>query len=59
MICICHKDSLTFKSVEHIIPESPWNKHHYLPKGYVCDKCNRKDISFSLSDIKPYANKER
>lgn len=23
MICICHKDSLTFKSVEHIIPESP------------------------------------
>ncbi len=41
MQCIfCHKDSSTSKSVEHIIPESLGNKHHYLPKGYVCDKCN-------------------
>lgn len=41
MICIfCHKDSSTAKSVEHIIPESLGNKHHYLPKGYVCDECN-------------------
>lgn len=40
-ICIfCHKDSSTFKSVEHIIPETLGNKHHYLPKGYVCDACN-------------------
>ena len=36
----CHKDSTTSKSVEHIIPESLGNKHHFLPKGYVCDKCN-------------------
>ena len=41
MQCIfCHKDSSTSKSVEHIIPESLGNKHHYLPKGYVCDECN-------------------
>ena len=41
MQCIfCHKDSSNSKSVEHIIPESLGNKHHYLPKGYVCDKCN-------------------
>ena len=40
-ICMfCHKDSSSSKSVEHIIPESFGNKHHYLPKGYVCDKCN-------------------
>ena len=41
MQCIfCHKDSSNSKSVEHIIPESLGNKHHYLPKGYVCDECN-------------------
>lgn len=41
MQCIfCHKDSSTSKSVEHIIPESLGNKHHYLSKGYVCDDCN-------------------
>ncbi len=41
MICIfCHKDSSSSKSVEHIIPESLGNTHHYLPKGYVCDECN-------------------
>ena len=40
-ICIfCHQDSSTSKSVEHIIPESLGNKHHFLHKGYVCDKCN-------------------
>lgn len=40
-ICIfCHKDSSTSKSIEHIIPESLGNKHHFLPKGYVCDACN-------------------
>lgn len=41
MQCIfCHKDSTTSQSVEHIIPESLGNKHHFLPKGYVCDECN-------------------
>lgn len=41
MQCIfCHKDSSNSKSVEHIIPESLGNKHHFLPKGYVCDECN-------------------
>ena len=40
-VCIfCHKDSSNSKSVEHIIPESLGNKHHFLPKGYVCDECN-------------------
>ena len=41
MNCIfCHKESSNSKSVEHIIPESLGNKHHFLPKGYVCDECN-------------------
>lgn len=41
MQCIfCHNDSSTSKSIEHIIPESLGNKHHFLPKGYVCDECN-------------------
>ena len=41
MQCVfCHKDSSNSKSVEHIIPESLGNKHHFLPKGYVCDECN-------------------
>lgn len=41
MQCIfCHNDSTASKSVEHIIPESLGNKHHFLPKGYVCDDCN-------------------
>ena len=26
--------------MEHIIPESLGNKHHFLPQGYVCDACN-------------------
>lgn len=41
MQCIfCHKDSSDSKSKEHIIPESLGNKHHFLPRGYVCDECN-------------------
>lgn len=41
MQCIfCHKDASLSRSVEHIIPESLGNKHHFLPKGYVCDNCN-------------------
>lgn len=40
MQCVfCHKNSVASKSVEHIIPESLGNKHHFLPKGYVCDEC--------------------
>lgn len=39
--CIfCHQNSSLSKSVEHIIPESLGNKHHFLPRGYVCDACN-------------------
>lgn len=41
MQCIfCHKESTSSQSIEHIIPESLGNKHHYLPQGYVCDQCN-------------------
>ena len=41
MQCIfCHKESASSKSIEHIVPESLGNKHHFLPKGYVCDQCN-------------------
>lgn len=40
MCIFCHEESSTSKSIEHIIPESLGNKHHFLPKGYVCDKCN-------------------
>jgi len=39
--CIfCKLDSGGSRSVEHIVPESLGNKHHVLPPGVVCDKCN-------------------
>lgn len=41
MRCIfCKHDSTDSRSIEHIIPESIGNEHHFLPKGIVCDKCN-------------------
>ncbi len=41
MRCLfCKMDSSASRSVEHIIPESLWNKKHILPKGVVCDACN-------------------
>ncbi len=51
MQCIfCHKDASLSRSVEHIIPESLGNKHHFLPRGYVCDECNH---YFSIKIEKP------
>lgn len=42
MRCIfCKKDSSGTRSVEHVIPESLGNTDHVLPKGLVCDSCNR------------------
>ena len=41
--CIfCQSAAGTFKSVEHIVPESLGNfsDRHLLPRGTVCDKCN-------------------
>jgi hypothetical protein len=39
--CIfCKQDSITSKTVEHIIPEALGNKKHILPCGVVCDDCN-------------------
>lgn len=41
MKCIfCKMESISSKSVEHIIPESLWNTKNILPAGVVCDKCN-------------------
>lgn len=41
MRCIfCKADSSLSTSVEHIIPESLWNKKQILPRGVVCDACN-------------------
>ncbi len=41
MRCLfCKMDSTDSKSVEHVVPESLWNKKHVLPKGVVCDPCN-------------------
>lgn len=39
--CIfCRQDSLSSRSVEHIMPESIGSKKRVLPAGVVCDKCN-------------------
>lgn len=43
--------SAASRSVEHIIPESLWNKQHILPKGVVCDACNN---YFSREVEKPF-----
>lgn len=42
MRCIfCKTDSTDARSIEHVIPESLGNIDHVLPKGIVCDACNR------------------
>ena len=41
--CIfCKTTDGNFRSVEHVIPESLGNETLFLPRGYVCDKCNTK-----------------
>src|SRR5688572_24033225 len=41
MRCVfCKKNSDLSRSIEHIVPESLWNKRNTLPKGIVCDSCN-------------------
>ncbi len=41
MRCIfCKSSSNTFRSVEHILPESLGNTKTILPPGIVCDTCN-------------------
>lgn len=40
MDCIFCRKGQSFKTVEHIIPESLGNVDHLLPKGVVCDACN-------------------
>lgn len=41
MYCIfCKNESISSRSIEHIIPESLGNVTHTLPVGVVCDKCN-------------------
>jgi hypothetical protein len=50
--CIfCKTDSSSSRSVEHIIPESLWNRTHILPAGIVCDGCNN---YFSREVEKPF-----
>jgi HNH endonuclease len=44
--CIyCLEDTGTFTSEEHIVPESLGNYDTFLPKGFVCDKCNNETLS--------------
>ena len=41
--CIfCKATDGNFSVVEHVIPESLGNETLFLPRGYVCDKCNTK-----------------
>lgn len=39
MDCIFCRKGKSFKSVEHVIPESLGNVDPVLPKGVVCDAC--------------------
>lgn len=49
--CIyCLSDDGTFTSEEHIFPETLLGDEIYLPKGYVCDKCNN-GISSILDNL--------
>lgn len=44
--CIyCLQTTGSFKSEEHIFPESLGNDELILPRGYVCDKCNNGVLS--------------
>jgi hypothetical protein len=44
--CIyCLTTEASFKSEEHIFPESLGNDELVLPKGYVCDKCNNEILA--------------
>lgn len=44
--CIyCLTTTASFKSEEHIFPESLGNDEFVLPKGFVCDKCNNEILS--------------
>jgi len=49
--CIyCLQTIGSFKSEEHIFPESLGNDELILPKGYVCDKCNN-GVLAQLDDV--------
>lgn len=55
-VCIfCKRSETSFKSKEHIIPESLGNKEHILPPGVVCDGCNN---YFSMRLEGPILNDE-
>lgn len=44
--CIfCKSTTNSFRSVEHIFPESIGNKEKILDKGFVCDTCNNGTLS--------------
>ena len=50
MICIFCRNENNAKSVEHIVPESFGNNFYILPKGVVCDECNKALIVFNASN---------
>lgn len=44
--CIfCKRKDRSFRSEEHIFPESLGNKNLILPKGIVCDQCNNERLA--------------
>jgi hypothetical protein len=57
--CIyCLTTEASFKSEEHILPESLGNDDAVLPKGFVCDKCNNEILSLldnALLQFEPIA----
>lgn len=47
----CRETDRTFKSVEHILPESLGNKEWTLPAGIVCDQCNNGPLAAAEQDL--------
>ena len=57
-LCIyCKRADARFSTVEHTLPESLGNNHSVLPRGYVCDDCQRQsaDIEQVVLDQVPFA----
>ncbi len=46
MACIFCGDTINLNTVEHIVSESLGNTQYILPKGDICDECNRRFSDF-------------
>lgn len=58
LYCLNNEENRTFRSVEHVFPESLGNTSIILEKGVVCDQCNNgilSQLDKTLLDFDPVA----